>query len=369
MNNIRASTPAVPAASPRVHAPTLSAEAQWFPRIVALGGGTGLPVVLRGLADALETAGGAPLGSPSTDLLGAIVTVTDDGGSSGRLRRDLGVLPPGDIRNCLAALSCDTEFNRLLQHRFDGPTDLGGHPVGNLMLAALTQMTGSFVVAIDEMARLLGARGRVYPSTIEDVTLRAELATGEFLEGETAIAAHGAAIRRVALARKVRPWPDALRALINADVVVIGPGSLYTSVLPNLLVDGVASTISAVRGARVCVANLMTEPGETDGLSLDDHLRVVREHTGRNLFDYILVNRTAPTPAQLARYRGEGAELVHREKHLPAAEGARVLEADLLDTNCDQVRHDSHKLAAAILQIAQRRGQRLPAPAPSPRIS
>jgi uncharacterized cofD-like protein len=336
---------------------------------VALGGGTGLPVVLRGLADALERHTAGTGTAFPTDLLGAIVTVTDDGGSSGRLRRDLGVLPPGDIRNCLAALSGDSEFNRLLQHRFDAQTDLGGHPVGNLMLAALTQMTGSFVVAIDEMARLLGARGRVYPSTIEDVALRAELATGEVLEGETAIASDAAAIRRVSLARQVRPWPDALRAVINADVIVIGPGSLYTSVLPNLLVDGVASTISAVRGARVCVANLMTQVGETDGLSLNDHLQVIREHTGRNLFDYILVNRTPPTAAQLARYRGEGAELVRREKHLPAAEGARIIEADLLDTNSDQVRHDSYKLAAAIIQIAKCRGQRVPAHPASPRIS
>jgi uncharacterized cofD-like protein len=160
MNNVRIPIPATPA---RVPAPAVAAESPWFPRIVALGGGTGLPVVLRGLADVLQRhAAGSGTAFP-TDLLGAIVTVTDDGGSSGRLRRDLGVLPPGDIRNCLAALSGDSEFNRLLQHRFDARTDLGGHPVGNLMLAALTQMTGSFVVAIDEMARLLAARGRVYP--------------------------------------------------------------------------------------------------------------------------------------------------------------------------------------------------------------
>ena len=335
-----------------VHAGTAASPVPPFPRIVALGGGTGLPVVLRGLADALQSAAGECDVMRWADSLAAIVTVTDDGGSSGRLRRDLGVLPPGDIRNCLAALSADTALSRLLAHRFDAPTDLDGHAVGNLMLAAWMQMTGSFAAAIDEMATLLKARGRVYPSTIQDVTLRAELATGDLIDGETAIVAHPAQIRRMALARAVRPWPDALRALINADAVVVGPGSLYTSVLPNLLVDGVASTLSAVRGARIVVTNLMTQPGETDGLSLDDHLRVLREHTGRDLFDYVLVNRTQPTAAQLARYRSEGAELIRCDGNLPAAGGAELVEADLLDTSSDHVRHDSDKLAAVILELA-----------------
>src|SRR6185503_19371950 len=160
-------------------------------------------------------------------------------------------------------------------------------------------------------------------------------------------------IRRLRLARHVRPWPDALRALINADAIVVGPGSLYTSVLPNLLVDGVASTLSAVRGARIVVMNLMTQPGETDGFSLDDHLRVLREHTDRDLFDYVLVNRTPPTPAQLARYRSEGAQLIQWRGDLPSAGKAEVIELDLLDSRSDQVRHDGDKLAAAILEIAQ----------------
>jgi uncharacterized cofD-like protein len=204
------------------------------------------------------------------------------------------------------------------------------------------------------MARLMKARGCVYPSTLEDVTLRAELATGEVIEGETAIVAHPAPIRRLELARHARPYPDALRALINADVVVVGPGSLYTSVLPNLLVDGVASTLSAVLAVRIYVANLMTQPGETDLMSLDDHLRVLREHTGRDLFDYILVNRTLPTPAQLARYCSEGAEFIPYVRYAPAAGSARMAEADLLDTHSCHVRHDSDKLAAAILLLARR---------------
>lgn len=328
-----------------------AATAPTLPRIVAFGGGTGLPVVLRGLADAIRTTRGEGDVAQWSDLLTAIVTVTDDGGSSGRLRRDLGVLPPGDVRNCLAALSSDAAFGRLLNHRFDCGSDLSGHPIGNLMLAALTRMTGSFAGAIEEMARLLGACGRVFPSTCEDVTLRAELSNGEIVEGETRIAAHSAAVRRVSLARAVRPWPDALRALINAEAIVVGPGSLYTSVLPNLLVDGVASTLAAVTGIRICVANLMTQPGETDGMSLNDHLRVLREHTRRDLFDYIVVNSRRPTAIQLARYLEEGAELIQCAGPLHDAGQAQIVEADLLDTSSDHVRHDGAKLAATILEI------------------
>ena len=320
-------------------------------RIVAIGGGTGLPTVLRGLAHAMGPVAYAGGGARSADTLSAIVTVTDDGGSSGRLRRDLGMLPPGDIRNCLAALTGNATFERLLTHRFAAAESwLDGHAVGNLMLAALAQMTGNFADAIDELARLLKARGSVFPSTLEDVTLRGELESGEVIDGETAIVDSPAAIRRMALARPARPYPGALRALINADVIVVGPGSLYTSILPNLLIDGVTSTLSAVQGVRVYVANLMTEPGETDGYSLDDHLRVLREHTGRELFDYVLVNSTPPTREQLARYRGKGAELIPVARM--SSRTARLVTADLLDTTGDQVRHDPAKVANAILRFA-----------------
>ena len=328
------------------------------PRIVAIGGGTGLPIVLRGLADALEDALGSDHHGRCSDALTAIVTVSDDGGSSGRLRRDLGMLPPGDIRNCLAALAANPALGRLLDYRFDGPTDLEGHPVGNLMLAAMARVTGSFASGVDELGRLFGARGRVFPVTVEDVSLRAEMTNGEIVEGETSIVGHRAAIRRLALARQVRPCPEALRALINADAVVVGPGSLYTSVLPNLLVDGVASTLSAVCGVRIAVANLMTQPGETDGMSLTDHLRVLREHTGRDLFDYILVNATPPTPAQIRSYRSDGADLIPCTVSPSLAGRARIVMADLLDTTSDQIRHDSGKLASTILDIVRRASAR-----------
>lgn len=361
---------AIPTLVPTTHSQTTFSRKTRLPRVVAVGGGTGLPVVLRGLADAFELLlGRRDLNHLAADALTAVVTVTDDGGSSGRLRRDMGVLPPGDFRNCLAALSSSAAFERLLQHRFEARTDLDGHALGNLMLAALTQMTGSFGAAVAEMAKLLRARGHVYPSTIEDVTLRAELSTGEIVEGETAIVAHPARIHRLTLARPVQLFPDTLRALINADVILIGPGSLYTSVLPNLLVGGMAATFSAVGGVRIYIANLMTQPGETDNMSLDDHLRVLREHTGgRDLFDYVLVNRTTPTSTQLKSYRCEGAELVKWDSyHLPSAPGAQIAEADLLDTNADHVRHDSRKLANAVLAIARREHPALPQGATSAR--
>jgi uncharacterized cofD-like protein len=325
------------------------------PRVVAIGGGTGLPILLRGLADAMGPVADAGRGARAADTLSAIVTVTDDGGSSGRLRRELGILPPGDIRNCLAALSGNARFERVLAHRFAAAeTWLDGHAVGNLVLAALAQMTGNFAEAVEELRRLLRARGCVFPSTLEDVTLRGELTSGEFVDGETAIVRNPAAIHRLALARPARPYPDALRALINADIVVVGPGSLYTSVLPNLLVDGVTSTLSALESVRVYVANLMTQPGETDGFSLDDHLQVLREHTGHDLFDYVLVNRTPPTEAQLERYRDEGAELIPFDSWGVSAGSARLVAADLLETTGNQVRHDPAKLAAAILRLAVR---------------
>jgi uncharacterized cofD-like protein len=319
---------------------------------VALGGGTGLPVVLSGLAGVLRQSVGSANASRWADHLTGIVTVTDDGGSSGRLRSELGMLPPGDIRNCLAALAPNGTLARVLAHRFATKQQLDGHAIGNLLIAALTQMTGDFAQAIDELGTLLDTCGRVFPCTIADVTLRAELSSGDIVDGETAIVDHPARIQRVQLTPQAPAWPDALRALINADVVVVGPGSLYTSVLPNLLVDGVASTLSALQATRILVANLMTQPGETDGMTLDDHLRAVRAHTGRDLFDVILVNRTPPPEARLGRYRSERSETIQVEGLLSAAGSAKVIEADLLDTTGPKVRHDPAKLAQAILAVA-----------------
>ena len=318
------------------------------PRIVAIGGGTGLPSVLEGLCTQAYQAG--PV---ANDVITAVVTVTDDGGSSGKLRREFGVLPPGDVRNCLAAFAdVNSPFRQLLQHRLGD----AAHPVGNLLLTALTQITGSFPEAVNQLGQMIGMRGRVLPTTGENVRLRAEMTSGQVVTGETAIVGERVAIKRLSLDPSPRPVPDVLRALVNADAIVIGPGSLYTSTLPNLLVEGIASTISGVNAVRIYVSNLMTEPGETDGFSLDDHLRVLREHTGHDLFDYILVNRR-PLPDDLvAKYASQGAEPVRYDEPLQWAGSAKVVEADFAcETLIDRgkIRHEPTSLAAAIRALVQ----------------
>ena len=309
-----------------------------------------MPVVLQGLCASYDS---EPI---DRDRITAIVTMTDDGGSSGRLRKEFGILPPGDVRNCLAAMAAaDSPFRELLQHRFHGPEGLDGHPVGNLLLTALTQMTGDFQRAVERLSDLIGLRGQVLPSTYEDVRLRAEMDCGEILSGETAIVSRRKSIKRLSLDPSPRPQPDAIRALINADAVVVGPGSLYTSILPTLLVEGVAATISGLNAVRIYVANLMTEPGETDGYTLGDHLRVIRAHTGQDMFDYILVNRRPVDPAAVARYAEQGAVPVVCESLATFMGGAQVVDCDVA-VHCSggKVRHDPHMLAHAIHGLIRR---------------
>ena len=312
------------------------------PRIVALGGGTGLPAVLEGLA----------LDSRTRDEITGIVTVTDDGGSSGTLRGRFGVLPPGDVRNCLVALARkDSPFRDLLQHRLgDGPEP--GHPVGNLLLSALTQLTGDFSEAISQIGTLVESRGHVMPSTMEDVRLRAEMMSGEEIAGETAIVHWPSAIRRLFLDPSPKPTPDTLRALVNADAIVIGPGSLYTSVLPTLLVEGVAATIYGMDAVRIYVANLMTQPGETDHYTLADHLRAIREHTGYFLFDYILVNRSPIDPQIAADYARKGSHPVNYDLPSTWEGAAQVVACDLAPRfDRGKVRHDAAALGRAIRRL------------------
>jgi uncharacterized cofD-like protein len=317
-------------------------------RIVALGGGTGLPAVLDGLCAQVDEAAGAP-----SDSVTAVVTVTDDGGSSGRLRRDLGVLPPGDARNCLAAvINPDSPFRRLLQHRFEGAPGLDGHTVGNLLLAALSQITGDFPTAVETLGELVRSRARVLPATRENVRLRAQMASGEIRVGETNIVAAKSGIHRLSLEPSARPVPEVLRALVNADGIVVGPGSLYTSVLPNLLVEGIAATLSAVPAIRIYVANLMTEPGETDGYSLDDHLQAIRTHTGYDLFDYVLVNEHPPAPPVAGRYAAQGGYPVVANGPLRWAGRAHVVRCDFVpDCTHGKVRHHPEALARTIRSV------------------
>jgi len=322
-----------------------------MPRIVALGGGTGLPAVLEGLC-----AVAAENGATANDTISALVTVTDEGGSSGRLRKEFGVLPPGDVRNCLAAVAPpDSPFRRLLQHRFDEGEGLQGHAVGNLMLTALTQITGDFATAVEQLGTMMGLRGRILPTTRENVRLRAEMDSGEVLDGETSIVGTGSRIRRLSLNPSPKPLPEVLRALINADGLVVGPGSLYTSVLPNLLVEGVAATMSGVDAVRIYVANLMTEPGETDGYTLDDHLHAIRAHVGHDLFDYILINRRPVDSAVAARYALKGSHpVVVGSGPLKWAGRAKVVECDLAaEYHNTKIRHATRPLARAICALVK----------------
>jgi uncharacterized cofD-like protein len=315
-------------------------------RIVALGGGTGLPAVLRSLR--LMLGGAAP-----EEAITAIVAVSDDGGSSGRLRNELRIPPPGDVRNCVAALAGDdSPLARLLQHRFSGGY-LDGHPVGNVMLAALTeQLDGDFASAVREFGRIAGTGGRVLPATAQNVHLKAECESGEIVVGETAIASCGRPIRRVMLEQRARPVPEAIEALINADVVIIGPGSLYTSILPVLLVEGVAPTIYGLRATRVYVANLMTEPGETDNFTLERHLEVIDEHVGLPLFDYVLVNN-APVPNDtLLKYARNCAEPVRRADRATRRGLTSIVERPLAwQVEDGKLRHDPHHLASALSEL------------------
>ena len=322
-------------------------------RVVALGGGTGLPVVLRCLKRALARTGG---------VLTGIVTVADDGGSSGRLRRRYQTLPMGDIRNCLVALSDDEPLmSRLFQYRYGGRGGLGGHSLGNLILTALADCRRSYLKAIETSGQVLAIRGRILPSTLENVVLRARLRDGRTVRGESRISKAAAAIDRVeTVPARPAPAPGVLRALRDADLIVLGPGSLFTSVIPNLLVRGVARAIAGSRAPRVLVGNLMTQPGETDGFSAADHLAAIVRCTGEVLVDAYLANRRPIRPALRRRYAREGARPVTLDQASLRALGVEIIERDLVreDGDAAKIRHHEAKLARALLAIARRHAVR-----------
>ena len=289
------------------------------------------------------------------DWLTGVVTVMDDGGSSGRLRETLGVLPPGDIRNCMAALVRQpSTLSAILHDRLSGEDGDAGHPIGNLLLAALSTTEGDLLRAVARLGRQIGITGRVLPATLESVHLTAAFEDGVAVRGETAIAARKGRIRRLSLERPVQPVPEVTEALINADLIVVGPGSLYTSILPNLLVDGIAATISAVKATRVYVANLMTQPGETDGYSLEDHLHAIRDHTTFDLFDYVLVNRAPLPAAALAQYEADGARVIDAPSSAAYRGRPRTVLADLARvTPSGQIRHDPTALGFALTALSR----------------
>ena len=283
--------------------------------------------------------------------------MSDDGGSSGDLRRHLGVLPPGDVRNCLLALSPESSpLSRVLGHRFTSTDGLSGHSLGNLFLAASTQQRGNFMDAIALAASLLGAAGRVLPCTQDPVELVAEFEDGVVVAGESRIPDRRGRIRRVRLApADVRPAPQVLEALAAADLIVVGPGSLYTSLLPILLVPGVTDAIRASHAVRVLVANLMTQPGETDGYDIADHLAAFETHVGEDFFDIVLVNSEPLGDGMCQRYAAEGAHPVPFDPSRVDGEGLLCV-AERLAAEGDLARHDPNRLARALLDLAT--GQR-----------
>jgi uncharacterized cofD-like protein len=328
-------------------------------RVVAIGGGTGLSTLLHGLKDYVARRRQETDRHPISDLA-AIVTVTDDGGSSGRLRREYRVLPPGDIRNCMVALSQDEALlGRLFQYRFNSGRGLRGHSFGNLFLTALTHVTGDFAEAVRVSGEVLAIRGRIFPTTIENVSLEAVMTNGEIVKGETRIAKSGNKIRRLRLhPRRVRPLPEVLEALAHADLILIGPGSLYTSILPNLLVSGVAEAIESSSATRVYIANLMTQPGETDGYSLADHVRAIYSHTRRKLFDWVVASNQQVSQEVARRYRSSGAEPVRVDITELQRLGLRCLLDNLL-TEHGVVRHDAARLSHLLIEeFIQRRASR-----------
>jgi uncharacterized cofD-like protein len=339
--------PAVPPPS-AAEAAALVRAAWPVPRIVAIGGGTGLPLLLRGLRDALFTPASRPLLGVEREALTALVTVADDGGSSGRLRSDYGVLPPGDIRNCLVALADDRRMATMFDYRFDGG-GLAGHSLGNLILAALSRLEERFPAAVERAGEILGIQGRVLPATATDVRLVAELANGVHVEGESRIAAVGGEIRRVRLVPHDAPaLPEARAAIAGADLVVIGPGSLYTSIIPVLLVRGIAEAIARSGARVVLVMNLMTEPGETDGMSAADHVRALLRHApGLPVHDVVVAATTMPA-SRLDAYAAAGAQPVLADLDALRGLGCRPVRRRVLAKG-EKLRHDARRLAAAVL--------------------
>ncbi|HSN85591.1 MAG TPA: uridine diphosphate-N-acetylglucosamine-binding protein YvcK [Thermoanaerobaculia bacterium] len=313
--------------------------------LVAIGGGTGLSVLLRGLKP--------HVGAELRQITG-VVTVTDDGGSSGRLRRELGVLPPGDIRNCIVALADDEDLlSRLFQYRFPNG-GLHGHSFGNLFLTALTGITGDFHQAILTAEEVLRVRGKIFPATTQDVVLRGRGVSGRIYEGESAVGTSGERLAGLELDPPAPPaFPPAAQAMEKADMILLGPGSLYTSILPNLMIPGIRHAVRKARARTVLLLNLMTQPGETDGMMGPDHLEAIERHAGNGLVDVVLANSAPIPPGLLELYAETGSELVTVQCDRLRQMGIQVVEADLLAEG-DLIRHDSAKLARAVLDLAER---------------
>ncbi|MBR2179332.1 MAG: YvcK family protein [Selenomonadaceae bacterium] len=306
------------------------------PAVTVIGGGHGLSVLLRGI-------------KASTSNVSAVVTVADDGGSSGRLREELGIIPPGDLRNCLVALA-DTEplMEKLFQYRFEGNTALAGHSFGNLFIAAMNEVTGDMETALQESSKVLAVKGRVLPASKEYIRLDAIMEDGTVVEGESRIPEAHKKIRRVRLfPKKVPAVPSALEAIETADAIILGPGSLYTSIMPNLLVEGVAAALKKSKAIKIYICNVMTQPGETDNYTASMHAKAILDHAGRGVIDYVLVN-SAPIREEMCQELNAKPVVVDEDRI--NALGMGLVKADLV-SETDAGRHDPYKLCAAVMKM------------------
>lgn len=310
------------------------------PKVVVIGGGTGLSVLLRGLKT-------LPL-----DIT-AIVTVADDGGSSGRLRDELKIPPPGDVRNVLLALSeAEPLFNALMQHRFKNGNGLSGHALGNLIIAAMTDITGDFFKAITEFSRVLNVKGKVLPASNQSIVLNAVMTDGTVVSGESKIPLSNKKIKRVFLTPKqIKPLPETLKAIAQSDLIVLGPGSLYTSILPNLLVPGIADEIKKAQAKKVYICNMMTQRGETDDYCASDHVQALADHCGRTLIDTVIVNDASIPEDIAALYALEGAKPVICDLDRLKSLGYDIINGTFIQYSNKLIRHDMKKVANVLLSL------------------
>ncbi len=327
-------------------------------RVVAIGGGTGLSTLLKGLKRFVLWPSEFPTQSelPMIRDLSAVVTVSDDGGSSGRLRKELNMLPPGDIRNCIVALSEDEALlSKLFRHRFEKGSGLEGHSFGNLFLAALTSLTSDFSEAVRLSSEILLTRGHIYPATTSNIELEALMEDGTRVRGETNITASKGRICELFLVPPdVGPMPQTLEAIANADLITIGPGSLFTSLIPNLLVRGIAKAIVQSPATKVYICNLMTQANESLGLTAADHIRALNKHAQKQIFDFALINRTCASPALQAKYASEGACQIENDFEAIEALGVIPVLGDYLE-EAGVARHNTSRLAKDLMQLMAQR--------------
>ena len=321
-------------------------------RVVAIGGGTGLSTLLKGLKRYVMSPAQAATGQPTIHELSGIVTVSDDGGSSGRLRKELNMLPPGDVRNCIVALSEDEALlSRLFQHRFQKGSGLEGHSFGNLFLAALTSITGDFAEAVRLSSEILLTRGHIYPATMSSVELEASFEDGSVVRGETKITASKGKIRELVLVPPdVEPLPQTLEAIANADLITIGPGSLFTSLIPNLLVRGIPEAIAESPAIKVFICNLMTQVNESLSLTASEHIKALNRHAGRQLFDYTLVNSKPASDAMKAKYALEGASQIVVDSEAIQALGVCPVLGEYLEEG-EVARHATDRVAHDLMAL------------------